>query len=100
MSDVELPMWFESAHSVPKLCKFWHFVTSSLIAYIGPRGPSQATPLSKYENFVSDTKSFFAVGRAYTNEIPHVKSGWSVIWRAQLRPSGKKVMQAHLRGRF
>ena len=62
MSDVELPMWFESAHIVPKLCKFWHFVTSSLIAYDGPRGPSQATPLSKNENFVSDTKSFFAVG--------------------------------------
>ena len=62
MSDVELPMCFESAHSVPKLFKFWHFVTSSLIAYDGPRGPSQATRLSKHKNVVSCTKSFFADG--------------------------------------
>ena len=39
MSDVELPMRFESAHSVPKLFKFLHFVTSLLIAYDGPRAP-------------------------------------------------------------
>ena len=41
--------------------------------------------------------------RWYTNERPHVKHGWSVIRRAQLRPSEKKVMLlqgAHLRGRF
>ena len=56
MSDVELPMWFDSAHSVPKLFKFWNFVTSSLIAFDGPRGPSQATRLPKNENLVSDTK--------------------------------------------
>ena len=62
MSDVELPMCFESAHSVPKLFKFWHFVTSSLIANDGPRGPSQATRLSKHKNFGSYTKSFFADG--------------------------------------
>ena len=40
MSDVELAMCLESAHGVPKLFKFWHFVTSLLIAYDGPRGPS------------------------------------------------------------
>ena len=45
---VELPMRFESAHSVPKLFKFMHCVTSVLIAYDGPRGPSQATRLSKH----------------------------------------------------
>ena len=38
ISDVELPMRFELAHSVPKLFKFLHFVTSLLIAYDGPRG--------------------------------------------------------------
>ena len=62
MSDVELPMRFELVHSVPKLFKFLHFVTSLLIAYDGPRGPSQATRLSKHKNFVSCTKSFFADG--------------------------------------
>ena len=84
MSDVELPMCFESAHSVPKLFKFWHFVTSSLIAYDGPRGPSQATRLSQHKNVVSCTKSFFANG-------------------IQTKGRPKKVMQlqgAHLRGRF
>ena len=55
-------MRFELAHSVPKLFKFLHFVTSLLIAYDGPRGPSQATRLSKHKNFVSCTKSFFADG--------------------------------------
>ena len=60
MSDVELPMRFESAHCVPKLFKFLHFGTSLLIAYDGPRGPSQATRLSKHKNAVSCTKSFFA----------------------------------------
>ena len=62
MSDVELPMCFESAHSVPILFKFWHFVMSSLIAYDGPWGPSQATRLSKHSNVVSCTKSLFAYG--------------------------------------
>ena len=62
MSDVELPMCFESAPSVPKLFNFWHFVTWSLIAYDGPRGPSQANRLSTHKNFVSYTKSFFADG--------------------------------------
>ena len=62
MSDVELLMCFESAHSVPKLFKFWHFVTSSLIAYDGPWGPSQATRLSKQKNVVSCTKALFADG--------------------------------------
>ena len=38
MSDVELPMRFESAHSVPKLFKFLLVVTALLIAYDGP-GP-------------------------------------------------------------
>ena len=59
MSDVEFPMRFESGHSVPKVFKFLHFVTSLLIAYDGPRGPSQATRLSKHKNFVSCIKSFF-----------------------------------------
>ena len=62
MSDVELPMYFESAHSVPKLFKFWQFVTSLLFAYDGPRGPSQATRLSKHKNFVSCKKLFSADG--------------------------------------
>ena len=47
---MELPMCFESAHSVPKLFNFLHFVTSLQIAYDGPRGPSQATRLSKHKN--------------------------------------------------
>ena len=55
-------MRFELAHSVPKLFKFLHFVTSLLIAYDGPRGPSQATRLSRHKNFVSCTKLFFADG--------------------------------------
>ena len=55
-------MRFELAHSVPKLFEFLHFVTSLLIAYDGPRGPSQATRLSKHNNFVSCTKSLFADG--------------------------------------
>ena len=58
---MELPMRFESAHCVPKLFKFLHFVTSLLIAYDLPRGPSQATRLSKRKHVVSCTKkSFFA----------------------------------------
>ena len=36
MSDVEFPMHFESAHSVPNFVKFLHFVTYLLIAYDGP----------------------------------------------------------------
>ena len=62
MSDVELPMCFESAHSVPKWFKFGQFVTSVLIAYDGPRGPPQATRLSKHKNVVSCKKSFSADG--------------------------------------
>ena len=38
MSGVELPKHFESAHSVPKLFKSLHFVTSLLIAYDGRPG--------------------------------------------------------------
>ena len=60
MRDVELLMRFESAHCVPKLFKFLHFVTSLLIAYDGPRGPSQGTRLYKHKNFVSGTNSLFA----------------------------------------
>ena len=37
MSDVELPMRFELAHSVPKSFKFLHFVTSLLIAFVTNR---------------------------------------------------------------
>ena len=62
MSDVELPMRFESAHSVTKLFKFLHVVTSLLITYDRPRGPYHATRLSKHKNVVSCTKSFFADG--------------------------------------
>ena len=62
MPDVELLMCFESAHIVPKLFKFWHFVTSLRIAYDGPRGPSQATLLSKHNNCVSYKKSLSADG--------------------------------------
>ena len=66
MSDVELPMRFESAHSVTKLFKFLHVVTSLLITYDRPRdrprGPSHTTRLSKHKNVVSCTKSFFADG--------------------------------------
>ena len=46
---MELPMRFESAHSVPELLKFLHFVTSFLIAYDGPEGLSQVTGLSKHK---------------------------------------------------
>ena len=60
MSDAELPMRFESAHSVPKLFKLLHVVTSLQINYDGSRDSSQATRLSKHKNFVSCTKSFFA----------------------------------------
>ena len=59
---MELSMRFESAHSVPKVFKFLHCVTSLLIAYDGPRGPSQATLLSKHKNFASCTKSLFSDG--------------------------------------
>ena len=62
MSGVELPMCFESAHSVPKLLIVLHFGISLQIAYDGPRGPSQAAGLSKHKNVVSCTKSFFADG--------------------------------------
>ena len=62
MSDVELPMCFELAHSVPKLFNFLHSVTSLQIAYDGPRGPSQAIRLSKHKNCVSCATSFFADG--------------------------------------
>ena len=62
MSDVELPMCFESAHGVSKLFNFLHFVTLLQIVYDGPRGPSQATRLSKHKNFVSCTKPFFEDG--------------------------------------
>ena len=48
MFDVESPMRFESALSVPKIVKLLH-VTSLLIAYDGPRGPSMATRLSKHK---------------------------------------------------
>ena len=37
MSDIELPIRFESAHSVPKLFTFLHFDTSLLIARDRPR---------------------------------------------------------------
>ena len=62
MSDVGLPLCFESAQSVPKLFNFSHVVTSLLIAYDGPRGPSQAARLSKHKNFVSCKKSLSADG--------------------------------------
>ena len=52
----------ESAHKDPKLFKFRHFVTSLLIAYDRPRGPSQATRLSKHKHFVSCKKPFSAYG--------------------------------------
>ena len=49
MSDVELPMHFESAHGVSKIVKFLHSVTSLLIAYDGPDDPTRATRLSKHK---------------------------------------------------
>ena len=79
MSDVELTMRFELAHSVPKLFKFLHFVTSLLIAYDGPRGPSQATRLSKHKK-LSHAQSHSLQMVYITNEIPRIKCGWSVIW--------------------
>ena len=35
MYDVEIAIHFESAHSVPKMVKFLHFVTSLRITYDG-----------------------------------------------------------------
>ena len=49
MFDVESPMRFESALSVPKIVKSLHVVTSLLIAYDGPRGLSMATRLSEHK---------------------------------------------------
>ena len=72
MRDVELLMRFESAHCVPKLLKFLHFVTSLLIAYDGPGGPSQGTRLYKHKNFVSCTKSFFAGSRVTWDKAPPI----------------------------
>ena len=65
-------MCFELAHSVQKLFNFLDFVISLLIAYDGPRGPSQATRLSKHKNFVSRTKSFFADGIQTKNHTLNV----------------------------
>ena len=76
MYDVELPMCFESAHSVPKLFKVSQFVTSVLIAYDEPRGPSKATRLSKQKNFVSCKKSISADGiqaKYHTSNMVAVK---------------------------
>ena len=46
---MELPMCFESAHSMPKLSIFLNCVTSILMNYDGPGGPSGATGLSKHK---------------------------------------------------
>ena len=70
MPDVELPMCFESAHSVPKLSKFLHFATSLLIAYDGPGGPSRATRLSKHKQLSLMNKVILC--RWYTNERPQL----------------------------
>ena len=83
MFEVEIPMCFESVHSLPKLFKFLQVVTSLLIAYDGSRSPSQATRLFKHKNVVSCKKVIPC--RWYTNERPHVKHGWSVIRRVHLR---------------
>ena len=56
MSDVEIPMCFESAHIVPILfLKKLHFITLLLI---GPRGPSQATRLSWKVDFLHGAIQF------------------------------------------
>ena len=62
MSDVESPMRFELAHSVPNLFKFLHFVTSLLIAYDGPEAHFRRLDCLNIKNFISCTKSFFADG--------------------------------------
>ena len=49
MYDVELPMCFEAAHSMPKLSIFLNFVTSLLMNHDGPGGPPEATGLSKHK---------------------------------------------------
>ena len=93
-------MRFESAHTVPKLFKFLHFVTSLLIAYDGPRGPSQATWLSKHNFFFLRIKSFFADGIQTIDQASNMV-GVKYGERKWSRP--KKVMQlqgAHRRGGF
>ena len=86
MSDVELPMCFESALSVPKISKLFHFVTSLLIAYM-TRGLHRLDCLN-INKCVSFTKSLFAGG--IQTKYHTFKRGWSVIWRVQLRQSDEK----------
>ena len=71
---------------MPKLFKFGHFVTSLLIAYYGLGTDLRRLDCLNTKTF-SHAQSHFC--RWYTNEIPHVKRGWSVIWRAQARLSEK-----------
>ena len=70
MYNEELPICFESAHSVPKLSKFVHFLASVLIAYDGPGGPFKATRLYKHKSLCLMHKVILC--RWYTNEIPHL----------------------------
>ena len=66
----------------------------------GPRANLRRLECLDINNCFSCTKVIIC--RWYTNERPHVKRGWIVIWREQVRLS-EKVMQlqgAHVRRGF
>ena len=103
LSDVELPMCFESAHIVPKLFNCFHFVTTLRIAYDEPRGPSQATRLSKHKNVVSCKKKSLSADAIQTKDQTLNMVGVYSNTASAIEAVRKKVTQlpwAHLRGRF
>ena len=72
MSDLESPMRFESALSVPKIVKFLHVVTSLLIAYDGPGAYLRRLDYLNINNCVPCTKSFFEGGIQTKNHTSNV----------------------------
>ena len=93
-------MRFESAHSVPKLFTFLHVVASLQIAYDGPRGPSQATRLSKH--------IFLSHAQSHSLEMVYKRKTTRQTWlecnvvsaSEAVRKKGMQLQGAHLRGRF
>ncbi len=67
MFDVESPMRFESALSVPKIVKFLHVVTSLLIG-----AHLRRLDYLNINDCVSCTKSFFAGGIQTKNHTSNV----------------------------
>ena len=99
MSDAELPMRFESAHSVPKLFKFVHVVTSLQIM----TGPD--THLRRLDCLNIKTLSH---AQSHSLQVVYKRKTTRQTWLECHMASAseavrKKVMQlqgAHLRGRF